>query len=165
MVEMSGESAATSSCVTDCRSKLSHPVPCWLVLRSLRSMPFTAAITVRFPTLPRDEWRLTVDGMVANSRTLTYDHLVTSFTAYSVVATLACAGNRRAELLNVRAIPGRDPWARGDLDRRMAWSEAFRCPRVGGVPDDDGLHVAFGAPDVAAEAVPVQSNYLALFRV
>jgi sulfite oxidase len=47
----------------------------------------------RFPDIARDEWRLTVDGMVANSRTLTYDELVTSFTAYSVVATLACAGN------------------------------------------------------------------------
>jgi sulfite oxidase len=35
-----------------------------------------------FPDIARDEWRLTVDGMVANSRTLTYDELVTTFTAY-----------------------------------------------------------------------------------
>jgi sulfite oxidase len=57
--------------------------------------------------IARDEWRLTVDGIVANPLTLTCDELATLFTAYSVVATLACAGNWRAELLNVRPIPGK----------------------------------------------------------
>jgi sulfite oxidase len=60
-------------------------------------------------------WRLTVDGMVDKPLTLTYDKLTEGFTAHSVVATLACAGNRRAELLNVRPIPGKDPWAHGAI--------------------------------------------------
>jgi sulfite oxidase len=111
-----------------------------------------------FPDIARDEWRLTVDGMVANPLTLTYDELVTLFTAYSVVATLACAGNRRAELLKVRPIPGKDPWAHGAIST-AEWRGARLADvlEAAGVPDDDGLHVAFGAPDVAAEAVPVQS--------
>jgi sulfite oxidase len=48
--------------------------------------------------------------MVDKPLTVTYDELTAGFTAHSVVATLACAGNRRAELLKVRPIPGKDPW-------------------------------------------------------
>src|SRR4051812_17929920 len=64
-----------------------------------------------FPDIARADWRLTIDGIVANPLTFTYDELRSFFTAHSVVATLACAGNRRAELLNVRPIAGKDPWA------------------------------------------------------
>jgi DMSO/TMAO reductase YedYZ molybdopterin-dependent catalytic subunit len=66
-----------------------------------------------FPDIARDQWRLAVDGLIDTPLTLTYDQLITGFTPVSVVATLACAGNRRAELLNVRPIPGKDPWAHG----------------------------------------------------
>ena len=55
-----------------------------------------------FPDITREQWRLTVDGMVQKPLTLTYDELTSQFTPHSVVATLACAGNRRAELLKVR---------------------------------------------------------------
>jgi sulfite oxidase len=61
------------------------------------------------------QWRLTVVGVVDKPVTLTYDQLIEGFTPHSVVATLACAGNRRAELLNVRAMPGKDPWAHGAI--------------------------------------------------
>ena len=54
-----------------------------------------------FPDITPHHWHLTVDGMVEKPLTLTYDQLTTGFTADSVVATLACAGNRRAELLQV----------------------------------------------------------------
>jgi len=37
---------------------------------------------------------------------LTYDQLTTGFEQHGVVATLAFAGNRRAELLAVHPIPG-----------------------------------------------------------
>ena len=66
-----------------------------------------------FPDIARDQWRLEVDGLIDTPLTLTYDQLITGFTPVSVVATLACAGNRRTELLNVRAMPGKDPWAHG----------------------------------------------------
>ena len=66
-----------------------------------------------FPDIRADQWRLNIDGRVDKPLTLTYDELTSGFTAHSVVATLVCAGNRRAELLNVHPIPGKDPWGTG----------------------------------------------------
>jgi sulfite oxidase len=111
-----------------------------------------------FPDIAHDQWRLTVGGMVDEPLTVTYDQLTLGFSAHSVVATLACAGNRRAELLNVRPIPGKDPWAHGAIST-AEWRGARLADvlEAAGVPDDGSLHVAFGAPDVAQEAVPVQS--------
>ena len=111
-----------------------------------------------FPDITREQWRLTVDGMVQKPLTLTYDGLTSQFTPHSVVATLACAGNRRAELLRVRPIPGKDPWAHGAIST-AEW-RGVRLADVldaAGVDLDEGLHVAFSAPDVAQEASPVQS--------
>jgi sulfite oxidase len=111
-----------------------------------------------FPDIAPEQWHLTVDGMVDKPLTLTYDQLTGEFTTHSVVATLACAGNRRAELLEVRPIPGKDPWAHGAIS-----TAEWRGARLVDVLDaarvhhDDRLHVAFNAPDVAQEAVPVQS--------
>jgi sulfite oxidase len=110
-----------------------------------------------FPDIATDQWRLTVDGMVADPLSVTYEQLTTRFAAHSVVATLACAGNRRAELLKVRPIPGKDPWAHGAIS-----TGEWRGARLADVLDAAGvhhaehLHVAFGAPDVAQEALPVQ---------
>jgi sulfite oxidase len=111
-----------------------------------------------FPDIAPDHWRLKVDGLIDKPLTLTYDQLVTGFTPVSVVATLACAGNRRAELLNVRPIPGKDPWAHGAIST-AEWRGARLADvlEAAGVHQEDGLHVAFSAPDVAQEAVPVQS--------
>jgi sulfite oxidase len=111
-----------------------------------------------FPDITREQWRLTVDGMVQKPLTLTYDGLTSQFTPHSVVATLACAGNRRAELLKVRPIPGKDPWAHGAIST-AEWRGVRLADVLGaaGVDLDEGLHVAFSAPDVAQEASPVQS--------
>jgi sulfite oxidase len=111
-----------------------------------------------FPDIAPEQWRLQVDGMVDTPLTLTYEQLINGFSAHSVAATLACAGNRRAELLAVRPIPGKDPWAHGAIST-AEWRGARLADVLdaAGVHDGDGLHVAFGAPDVAPEAVPVQS--------
>jgi sulfite oxidase len=111
-----------------------------------------------FPDIARQQWGLTVDGMVDRPHTLTYEDLTSGFTAHSVVATLACAGNRRAELLRVRPIPGKDPWAHGAIST-ATWRGARLADVLdaAGVRRDEGSHVAFSAPDVALEAVPVQS--------
>jgi sulfite oxidase len=110
-----------------------------------------------FPDIPPRQWRLTVDGAVDKSLTVTYDELTTGFDQHSVVATLACAGNRRAELLRVRPIPGKDPWAHGAIST-AEWRGARLADVLvaAGVHRDDQLHVAFAAPDVAQEARPVQ---------
>ena len=93
--------------------------------------------------------------MVEKPLTLTSDQLITGFTAHSVVATLACAGNRRAELLQVRPIPGKDPWAHGAIST-AEWRGARLADVLdaAGVHHDGGVHVAFSAPDVAQEAGP-----------
>src|SRR5258705_1787759 len=111
-----------------------------------------------FPDIAPEHWRLQVDGMVDTPLTLTYDQLINGFSAHSLAATLACAGNRRAELLEVRPIPGKDPWAHGAIST-AEWRGARLADVLdaAGVHHHDGLHVAFAAPDVAPEAVPVQS--------
>ena len=111
-----------------------------------------------FPDIAPRQWRLTVAGLVNTPRTLTYDQLTTEFDQYNIVATLACAGNRRAELLAVRPIPGKDPWGHGAIST-AEW-RGVRLADVltaAGVHRGDGLHVEFLAPDVAQEARPVQS--------
>jgi len=111
-----------------------------------------------FPDIPAAQWQLTVQGMVDTPLTLTFDQLSAGFDHHSVVATLACAGNRRAELLHVRPIPGKEPWGHGAIST-AEWC-GVRLADVlsaAGVSHHDGLHVEFLAPDVAEEARPVQS--------
>jgi sulfite oxidase len=111
-----------------------------------------------FPDIPPQQWRVMVGGMVDMPLTLTYEQLTNRFGAHSVVATLVCAGNRRAELLKVRPIPGKDPWAHGAIST-AEWRGARLADILdaAGVRREEGLHVAFNAPDVAPEASPVQA--------
>jgi sulfite oxidase len=110
-----------------------------------------------FPDIALQQWQLAVDGWVDKPLTLTYEQLITDFDQHSVVATLACAGNRRADMLQVRSIPGKEPWAHGAIST-ATW-RGVRLADVlaaAGVHLEDGMHVAFEAPDVAQEARPVQ---------
>ncbi len=110
-----------------------------------------------FPDIAALNWCLTVGGLMDRPLTLSYDELTTDFEQHSVVATLACAGNRRAELLRVRPIPGKDPWEHGAIStadwRGVRLADVLA---LAGVHREDGLHVEFLAPDVAQEARPVQ---------
>ncbi|WP_082973351.1 sulfite oxidase [Mycobacterium sp. E2327] len=110
-----------------------------------------------FPDIAPQQWRLVVDGLVERPLTVTYEQLTTEFDQHDVVATLACAGNRRAELLQVRPIRGKDPWAHGAIStaewRGVRLADVLAAARA---RQDDGLHVAFQAPDVAREARPAQ---------
>jgi sulfite oxidase len=110
------------------------------------------------PDVAHGQWRLEVDGTVANPLTLTYHELTTEFAAHNVTATLACAGNRRAELMKVRPIPGKEPWRQGAIST-AEWRGARLADvlRAAGVRPQDDSHVAFAAPDVAPSASPVQS--------
>lgn len=110
------------------------------------------------PDIAADQWRLRVDGTVANPLTVTLDQLTTEFIAHEVVATLMCAGNRRAELLVHRPIPGKEPWGPGAIST-AAWRGARLADvlRAAGTRPEDESHVAFAAPDVATEATPVQT--------
>jgi sulfite oxidase len=111
-----------------------------------------------FPDIPVEQWQLTVAGLVDRPLSLTYDDLTTNFPQHWVVATLACAGNRRAELLRVKPIPGKDPWEHGAISTAQ-WRGARLSDvlEAAAVHRSDDLHVAFDAPDVAQEARPVQA--------
>lgn len=111
----------------------------------------------RFPDTAPQRWRMAVKGLVDRPLIVTYEQLTTEFAQHDVVATLACAGNRRAELLRVRPIPGKEPWAHGAISTAQ-W-RGVRLADVlaaAGVHHHDGLHVAFEALDIAEEATPVQ---------
>jgi sulfite oxidase len=111
----------------------------------------------RFPDTAPQQWQLAISGRVERPLTLTYERLITEFDQHDVVATLACAGNRRAEMLRVRPIPGKEPWAHGAIST-AEW-RGVRLADVlaaAGAHHDDGLHVAFQALDIAQEARPVQ---------
>lgn len=109
------------------------------------------------PDIPVGEWRLTVDGLVTRPLGLTFEELTQRFSGHTVVATLQCAGNRRAGFNAVREIVGEDPWGPGATST-AEWRGARLVDvlEAAGVRDDDGLHVAFVAPDVSQLASPVQ---------
>ncbi len=109
------------------------------------------------PDIRADQWRLTVDGSVQEQLSLSLSELRSRFTAYEVVATLQCAGNRRDGLIEVRDIPGEDPW--GPCATSNAQWRGARLADVlaaAGVDRTEGTHVAFSAPDVSELASPVQ---------
>src|SRR5258705_8376607 len=106
-----------------------------------------------FPDVPPQQWSATVGGMVDMPITLTYEQLTNRFSAHSVVATLVCAGNRRAEMLKVRPIPGKDPWAHGAIST-AEWRGGRRSapPPAAGGPGDDGWRAALNAPPPGPQA-------------
>ncbi len=65
------------------------------------------------PELDPSSWRLRVGGQVARELELSLDELKAGFSEHELVATLQCAGNRRAGFLAVRDIPGEAPWGPG----------------------------------------------------
>lgn len=111
------------------------------------------------PVPDRDpaSWRLTVDGMVGQQLELSLEDLQTQFPAHTLTMTLQCAGNRRAGFLQVRDIPGEDPWGPGATST-AEWTgvrlgDVLAAARI----DGDARHVAFTAPDVSPLAQPPQT--------
>src|SRR5262249_21978735 len=108
------------------------------------------------PDIPIDEWRLTVDGRVTTPLSVTFQALTHRFSGYTVIATLKGAGNRRAGFTEIREIVGEDPWGSGATST-AEWRGARLSDvlEAAGASRDDGLHVAFAAPDISREASPV----------
>ena len=101
-------------------------------------------------------WQLEIDGLVQRSLTLTLADLRRRFPQHSVVATLMCAGNRRAELMQARPIPGQIGWGPGAVST-AEWTGA----RLADVLAEAGLlpgaaHIAFTGQDVSQQADPPQ---------
>jgi sulfite oxidase len=65
--------------------------------------------------------RVRVSGLVMKEMELSVENLWADFPEHTVVALLECAGNRRAELMAVRDMPGEIPWGPGALGT-AAWT-------------------------------------------
>jgi len=101
-------------------------------------------------------WRLRVDGLVDSELDLSLPDLQGRFPVRSEVATLQCAGNRRAGLMEVRDIPGEDPWGPGATST-AEWAGVSLADVLSAAGiQDDAAHVAFAAPDVSQLADPAQ---------
>ena len=108
------------------------------------------------PEIDEAAWRVAVDGLVESPVELTVDELRSRFPVQTINATLQCAGNRRAGLLEIRPIPGEHPWGSGATST-ATWTGvrlADVLATVGVQPD--ARHVSFIGPDVAPGAKPPQ---------
>lgn len=95
------------------------------------------------PVLDAAEHRLRIAGRVANPLELSLDELRSSLPAVSVVATMQCAGNRRADMQRVRPTSG-DRWAHGAIGN-AEWTGVSLAAvlRAAGAKMHPALHVAF----------------------
>ena len=71
------------------------------------------------PEIDPAAWRLRVHGLVERELELSLATLREAFPEREEVATLQCAGNRRAGLMAIRHIPGEAP-----LDGGARWTQA-----------------------------------------
>ena len=99
------------------------------------------------PDLDETEHRLRVAGRVAAPLDLSMAELRDRFPHRSVTATMQCAGNRRADMRQVRPVSG-DPWAPGAIGT-AEWTGVALADvlRAAGAQTDAALHVAFSACD------------------
>jgi sulfite oxidase len=109
-------------------------------------------------------WRLEVDGLVGRARRLSLDDLKDGFEHQEVVATMQCAGNRRAGLIEVRDIPGEDPWGPGATSTArwagVSLADVLRAAAI----RPEAAHVGFEAPDVSQLADPPQTYGASIAR-
>lgn len=108
------------------------------------------------PDLDPHGWRLQIDGMLDRPMVLSLADLKRRFTHREVVATLQCAGNRRAGLMAVRDIPCQHPWGPGATST-ASWTGVSLADVLAAAGLQPGVtDIAFVAPDVADEADPPQ---------
>lgn len=95
------------------------------------------------PDLDAASHRLAVRGKVATPLDLSMYELRTGLPQRSVTALLQCAGNRRADLRQVKPV-SRDPWQAGAIGN-AEWTGASLADvlRAAGTDEASGLHVAF----------------------
>ena len=126
---------------------------------ALAGSPLTPADTFYVRShgpIPRDGAPLRVGGLVARELDLGPDQLAERFGVRHLEATLQCAGNRRAGLLSVRAIPGEAPWGPGATGNAV-WTGAPLADVIaaaGAAPE--ARYVEFVGADVSQEAQPPQ---------
>src|SRR4051812_1102201 len=129
-------------------------------LAALAEGPLTAtdAFYVRahgpVPEIDPAEWRLRVHGAVERELELSLPTLREAFREREEIATLQCAGNRRAGLIAIRDIPGEAPWGPGATGT-ATWSGVALADVIAlAGPLPEAAHVGFEGADVSPEAKP-----------
>jgi sulfite oxidase len=108
------------------------------------------------PDLAPATWRLRVDGLVGRQLVLSLADLQQRFRTRTEVATLVCAGDRRAELMTVRPIPGQVRWGPATIST-AEWTGASLADVLATAGPGPGVaHVAFTAQDVSPSVDPPQ---------
>lgn len=109
------------------------------------------------PHINANDWTLAVDGLVNRPLQLSLDDLKELWQHRTFSATMQCAGNRRAGLLDIRDIPGEDPWGPGATSNAMWTGVSLADVLATAGVDREARHVAFAAPDVSDLAEPPQA--------
>jgi sulfite oxidase len=108
----------------------------------------------RVPTSDHSAWRLRVNGLVERDLELSFSTLCEAFQERQVIATLQCAGNRRAGLVAIRAIPGEAPWGAGATGTAAWTGVALADVLALARPLPDATYVGFEGGDVCSQAKP-----------
>lgn len=108
------------------------------------------------PRIDPTGWRLRVDGLVDRPLSLSLADLQERFRHRELVATLQCAGNRRAGFLPIRDIPGDAPWGPGATSTARWTGASLADVLAAAAHRPDAAHVAFEGTDVSDEADPPQ---------
>jgi sulfite oxidase len=131
-------------------------------LAALADGPVTAtdAFYVRghgaVPEIDPAGWRLRLGGLVARRLELSLTTLREALPEREVIATLQCAGNRRAGLQAIRQIPGEAPWGPGATGTARWVGVALADVLALAGPRDEAAHVGFEGVDHCPEATPAQ---------
>ncbi len=101
------------------------------------------------PAMDAARYRLRVAGAVRRPLELSVADLQSRFAATTLTAVMQCAGNRRADLQQVRPTTG-DPWSAGAIgNARWTGVPLAEVLRAADAANDAHLHVAFESADIA----------------
>ena len=108
------------------------------------------------PEIIPEAWRLHVHGLVERELDLSLVTLREAFQEREETATLQCAGNRRADLMAIRELPGEEPWGPGATGTATWSGVALADVLALAGPLREAAHVGFEGADLCPEAKPAQ---------
>ena len=103
------------------------------------------------PAIDEQRHRLVVDGLVEQRLELATDDLRAEFPRVRTLATLHCAGNRRAELSEIAPIPDETPWRQGAIGNAHWSGVRLRDVLTAAGVREGASHVELVGCDEAAE--------------
>ncbi len=99
------------------------------------------------PTVTPGDYRLAVGGLVGKPLNLSLDALRAEFPKTTLMATLQCAGNRRAEALAFAEMPGEVPWDKAAISNGVWGGVLLRDVLDAARVERRARHVAFTGLD------------------